>query len=218
LGEVTFVNTFALTPANLVPILPFDGSKLAERGVVVVTFNYRLGMLGFLAHPELSAESKHHSSGNYGLMDQVAALHWMEENIAKFGGDPAQVTIFGQSAGAHDIGMLLTSPLAKGLFVRAVAESGTVMIGGHLTPPLAKLETAGRELAKRMGAPQTGAVAYMRKLSPAEVLKAAPPLHWRRRTAAGAEHRWVRGAETARRGLSHGAGDRCAADHRKQCP
>ena len=154
---------------------PFDGAKLAERGVVVVTFNYRLGMLGFLAHPELTAESKHHASGNYGLLDQVAALGWLKGNIAKFGGDPSRVTIFGQSAGAHDIGLLLTSPLAKGLFIRAVAQSGTVMIGGRLTPPLADLEKAGQELAKRMGASSTGQLAYMRKLSAAEVLKAAPP-------------------------------------------
>jgi len=163
----------AMGAAGIEP--PFDGSRLAQRGVVVVTFNYRLGMLGFLAHPELTAESKHHSSGNYGLMDQIAALRWVKDNIARFGGDPAQVTVFGQSAGAHDIGMLLTSPMAKGLFVRAVAESGTVMIGGHLTPPLSSLEKAGLELAKRMGAPQTGALAYMRNLSAAEVLKAAPP-------------------------------------------
>ena len=163
----------AMGAAGIEP--PFDGSKLASRGVVVVTFNYRLGMLGFLAHPELTAESKHHASGNYGLLDQVAALRWVKNNIAKFGGDAAQVTIFGQSAGAHDIGLLLTSPLAKGLFVRAVAESGTVMIGGHLTPPLSDLEKAGVQLAKRMGVTGSGALAQMRKLSAAEVLKAAPP-------------------------------------------
>jgi para-nitrobenzyl esterase len=162
----------AMGAAGIEP--PFDGAKLAARGVVVVTINYRLGMFGFLAHPELTAESKHHASGNYGLLDQVAALHWVKENIARFGGDPAQVTIFGQSAGAHDVGLLLTSPLAKGLFARAAAQSGTVIIGGKLTPSLATLEKAGMALATQMGAPDKGAVAHMRKLSAAEVLKAAP--------------------------------------------
>jgi para-nitrobenzyl esterase len=104
----------------------FDGESLARRGVVVVTTNYRLTIFGFFAHAELSHESPHHASGNYGLMDQIAALEWVRDNIAKFGGDPGNVTIFGQSAGAVDANVLMTSPLARGLFHRAIAESGTV--------------------------------------------------------------------------------------------
>jgi len=104
----------------------FDGESLARRGVVLVTANYRLTVFGFLAHPELTKESPHHASGNYGLMDQIAALKWVRDNIAKFGGDPANVTIFGQSAGAVDVNVLMTSPQAKGLFHRVIAESGTV--------------------------------------------------------------------------------------------
>jgi len=104
----------------------FDGESLARRGVVLVTANYRLTVFGFLAHPELTKESPHHASGNYGLMDQIAALKWVRDNIAKFGGDPKNVTIFGQSAGAVDVNVLMTSPQAKGLFHKAIAESGTV--------------------------------------------------------------------------------------------
>jgi len=104
----------------------FDGQNLARHGVVLVTVNYRLTIFGFLAHPELTRESLHHSSGNYGLLDQIAALQWVHENIAQFGGDPANVTTFGQSAGAVDANVLMTSPLAKGLFHRVIAESGTV--------------------------------------------------------------------------------------------
>ena len=102
------------------------GDGPGARGLVVVTLNYRLGLFGFLAHPALTRESPHHASGNYGLMDQIAALRWVRDNIAKFGGDPAHVTIGGQSAGAVDVNVLMTSPLAKGLFHHAIAESGTV--------------------------------------------------------------------------------------------
>jgi len=104
----------------------FDGERLARHGVVLVSINYRLTVFGFFSHPELTKESSHHASGNYGLLDQIAALQWVHENIAKFGGDPGNVTIFGQSAGAVDVDVLMTSPLAKGLFQRAIAESGTV--------------------------------------------------------------------------------------------
>ena len=102
-----------------------NGSVLAVKGAVVVTLNYRLGALGFLAHPALAAGSPEHASGNYGLMDQVAALEWVRRNIARFGGDPARVTIFGESAGGMSVGALIGSPLARGLFHRAVLESGT---------------------------------------------------------------------------------------------
>jgi len=102
------------------------GEHLARRGLVFVTLNYRLGPFGFLAHPVLTRESPHHASGNYGLMDQIAALRWVHDNIASFGGDPSRITLGGQSAGAVDANVLLASPLAKGLFHRAIAESGTV--------------------------------------------------------------------------------------------
>ena len=101
----------------------FDGEGLARNGVVVVTFNYRVGALGFLATPELSRESGHNASGNYGLLDDVAALKWVQRNIAAFGGDPAKVTIAGQSAGAGSVGFMAGSPLAKGLFRAGIAES-----------------------------------------------------------------------------------------------
>lgn len=104
----------------------FDGESLARHGVVLVTINYRLTIFGFFAHPELTRASPHHASGNYGLLDQIAALQWIHDNIARFGGNPANVTIFGQSAGAVDANALMTSPLAKGLFHRVIAESGTV--------------------------------------------------------------------------------------------
>ena len=104
--------------------LVFDGEMLARKGVVVVTTNYRLGPLGFFAHPELTAESEHRASGNYGLMDQIAALHWVQDNIAAFGGDRNRVTIFGSSAGATSVSYLMASPLASGLFQRAIGESG----------------------------------------------------------------------------------------------
>ena len=106
----------------------FDGEAFARRGVVLVTANYRLGVFGFFAHPELTAESPHHASGNYGLMDQVAALKWVRDNIAKFGGDPQNMTVFGESAGGLDINVLMTSPLAKGLYQRLILEIQTDLI------------------------------------------------------------------------------------------
>jgi len=102
-----------------------NGARLAQKGAVVVTVNYRLGAFGFLAHPALAAESPHHAAGNYGLLDQIAALHWVQRNIARFGGDPSRVTIFGESAGGMSVGSLIASPLAKGLFQGAILESGT---------------------------------------------------------------------------------------------
>ena len=154
---------------------PFDGASLARQGIVLVTLQYRLGVFGFIAHPELTAESPHHASGNYGLMDQIAALEWVRGNIAKFGGDPKNVTIFGQSAGALNVGLLMTSPLAKGLFQRAIEQSGTVIIGGRATATLAEVEQAGVLLAAKLNAPPTGAIRAMRTLSAADLLKASPP-------------------------------------------
>lgn len=108
----------------------YDGVALVSHGVVLVTINYRLGVLGFFSHPELTAESPHHSSGNYGLLDQLAALEWVRRNIARFGGDPDNVTLFGESAGAIDAGLLIASPLSSGLFRRVISESGPAFMGG----------------------------------------------------------------------------------------
>ncbi|MCP3729849.1 carboxylesterase family protein [Sphingomonas sp. MG17] len=121
----------------------FNGEGLAKKGVVVVTFNYRLGPLGFLATPELSKESGHGASGNYGLLDDVALLKWVQRNIAAFGGDPARVTIGGQSAGAGSVGFLSMSPLAKGLFHRSIAES---QVRHPRDPELRYLNTSWRSL------------------------------------------------------------------------
>jgi len=126
--------------------LVFDGEMLARKGVVVVTTNYRLGALGFFAHPGLTAESEHGASGNYGLMDQIAALRWIHDNIAAFGGDRNRVTIFGQSAGATSVSYLMASPLASGLFQRAIGESG-----GGTGGVFALRETMTREKSEQLG-------------------------------------------------------------------
>jgi para-nitrobenzyl esterase len=110
------------------------GAPLARKGVVLVSINYRLGALGFMAHPALSAESPHHASGNYGILDQIAALEWVQRNIAKFGGDPANVTIFGESAGGVNVCYLMSSPLARGLFARGIIESCTC--SDYISPEL----------------------------------------------------------------------------------
>jgi para-nitrobenzyl esterase len=131
----------------------FNGTRLAERGAVVVTINYRVGVLGFLAHPELSAESGQRASGNYGLLDQVAALQWVKRNIRGFGGNPDNVTIFGQSAGATSVVHLMASPLARGLFHRAVAESTALPMK---MPSLADAEAQGKSFADKLGAASLG--------------------------------------------------------------
>ena len=130
------------------------GDRLARKGVIVVTIAYRLGPLGFLAHPELTRESPHHSSGNYGLMDQVAALEWIQRNIAAFGGNPKNVTIAGQSSGAMSVSVLMASPLAKGLFQRAIGESGGLFEPLQLAPKylLANAERDGEKYAVSLGA------------------------------------------------------------------
>ena len=130
------------------------GDQLAHKGVIVVTIAYRLGPLGFLAHPELTRESPHHSSGNYGLMDQIAALEWIQRNIAAFGGDPKNVTIAGQSSGSISVSILMASPLAKGLFQRAIGESGGLFEPLQLAPKylLANAERDGEKYAVSLGA------------------------------------------------------------------
>jgi len=149
----------------------YHGDRLARRGVLVVTIAYRLGALGFLAHPALSAESPHRSSGNYGLMDQIAALEWVRRNIAAFGGDPERVTIAGQSAGAMAVSALLASPRAKGLFHRAIAQSGGIFEPLQLAPGylLANAERDGAGYMDSLGATTLEA---MRKL-PAERMTGA---------------------------------------------
>ena len=144
----------------------FNGTRLAERGVIVVSMNYRVGVLGFLAHPELSAESAQHASGNYGLLDQVAALQWVKRNIKTFGGNPDNVTIFGQSAGASSVVHLMASPLARGLFQRAVAES-TALPAKMAT--LASAEAQGTAFAQKLGA---ATLAALRAKSGREILDA----------------------------------------------
>lgn len=128
-------------------VLVYDGEALAARGVVVVTFNYRVGVFGFFAHPELGAESGRGSSGNYGLLDQLAALGWVQRNIEAFGGDPQQVTVAGQSAGAGSVHLLTASPLARGLFRRAIAQSGP-WDPGQRNPTRADAEKVGLDFAR----------------------------------------------------------------------
>jgi len=130
----------------------FVQGDLAEQGVVLVTFNYRLGLFGFMAHPGLSAESAQRSSGNYGLLDMAAALRWVRRNIAAFGGDPEQVTLFGQSAGAAGIVDLMAAPSVRGLFARAVAQS----FGVTPMPTLTDAERSGAAFAARVGAAGPG--------------------------------------------------------------
>jgi para-nitrobenzyl esterase len=146
----------------------YDGTHLASRGVVTVNLNYRIGSLGFLVYPELTKESAHHSSGNYGLLDQIAALQWVHKNIAAFGGDPDRVMIFGQSAGASSVYDLMQSPLAKGLFARAIVESGNRIFASpaESQPTLADLEKSGVRWAESKGA---HSLAQLRAL-PADVV------------------------------------------------
>ena len=147
----------------------FNGETLARHGVILVSANYRLGVFGFFAHPELTKESAHHSSGNYALLDQIQALKWVQENIAKFGGDPANVTIFGESAGSMDVNTLLTMPMSKGLFARAIAESGAA---GD-AQSLAETETRGEALATKLNITGDGALAKLRALSSEDLVKAS---------------------------------------------
>jgi len=127
----------------------YSGARLAKQGVVVVSFNYRLGRFGFFAHPALSRELPEGPQGNYGFMDQLAALQWVQRNAAAFGGDPSQVTIYGESAGGMSVNTLLTSPMAQGLFAKAVVLSGGD--GGTSPAPLAFVEQAGVNFAGRKG-------------------------------------------------------------------
>jgi para-nitrobenzyl esterase len=146
-----------------VPI--YDGAPLAAQGIVVVTINYRVGVYGFLAHPELTTESPEHASGNYGLLDMVAALRWVQKNIAAFGGDPTRVTIAGQSAGAASVHHLIASPLASGLFRGAIAQSGSGM--GLRVADRPEAEAFGEQLSHVDGDSLT--LAQLRALTTAEL-------------------------------------------------
>ena len=144
----------------------YDGESMAEQGIVYVSINYRLGVFGFMSHPELSQESGYGGSGNYGLLDQVAALEWIKKNISQFGGDPNRVTIGGESVGAQSVSAHMVSPLSKGLFTGAIAESGSLIDVRTMVLPLKKSEALGTELS---GLSKSKTIAQMR-LMPAEKL------------------------------------------------
>jgi para-nitrobenzyl esterase len=150
----------------------YDGANLAARGIVVVTLNHRLNALGFLAHPELTAESPSRVSGDYGLMDIVAALGWVKRNIRAFGGDSARVTLAGESAGAMAVSALMASPLAKGLFHRAIGESGALFESPtRALDDLAAAEQEGLRFARKLGATS---LETLRRIPAQDVLAAAP--------------------------------------------
>jgi para-nitrobenzyl esterase len=149
-----------------VPI--YDGAAMARKGVIFVSINYRVGIFGFFAHPELSLESGHHASGNYGLLDQIAALKWVQKNIGAFGGDPENVTIAGQSAGSMSVNCLVASPLAKGLFEKAIGQSGGMFVGEMTS--LLDAENAGQ---KTMEALKAESVKDLRAMPGEELMKRA---------------------------------------------
>jgi para-nitrobenzyl esterase len=177
------VGTPDLTPAKPLPVMVwihgggnYAGggagtvySSTVSKGIVLVSVQYRLGVLGFLSHPAFSAETPDRTSGNYGLMDQQAALRWVQANIARFGGDPANVTIYGESAGAQDVGLQMLSPGAKGLFAKAIAESGTAGFG---VPPrsLAHSERIGVTILEKAGARPGATAAELRALPLASIV------------------------------------------------
>jgi para-nitrobenzyl esterase len=170
--DCLYLNIFAPEKAQKLPVIVwihgggyfggtasqagYDGTNLAKRGVVVVTINYRLGIFGFFSHPALSAESPHKTSGNQGMADQIAALRWVKNNIAAFGGDPSRVTIMGESAGGESVTILVASPQAKGLFQRAIAESGNYAMPIDASENAAferkAAEAQGRDFGKAVGA------------------------------------------------------------------
>jgi para-nitrobenzyl esterase len=147
----------------------YDGESMAAKGIVTLTVNYRLGVFGFMAHPELTKESPHHASGNYGLLDQQAALRWVQQNITAFGGDPKRVTIAGESAGSISVSAQMASPLSKELIAGAIGESGSII--ASLPPvPLAQAEQAGTKFAAEMKATT---LADLRAVNAQQVLEAA---------------------------------------------
>ncbi|HLX94091.1 MAG TPA: carboxylesterase family protein [Puia sp.] len=155
-----------------VPI--YDGQEMAKKGIVFVSINYRVGIFGFFALPELTKESDHRASGNYGLMDQIAALKWVKDNIESFGGDPENVTVAGQSAGSISVNCLVASPMCRGLFKRAIAESGAAFLNGMIsTPSLTKAEEAGEEFAHSLNVQK---ISDLRAVSAEDLMKKNYPL------------------------------------------
>jgi len=146
----------------------YDCGSMAKQGIVAITVNYRLGVFGFLAHPDLTKESPNHASGNYGLMDQAAALAWVHRNIRAFGGDPSRVTIAGESAGSFSVSAQMASPLSRGLIAGAIGESGSLL--GDKTKPLAEAEQSGVAFANSCGASN---IADLRAMSAEKVQDAA---------------------------------------------
>jgi len=147
----------------------YDGESLARRGIVTVTVNYRLGIFGFFAHPELTKESPHHASGNYGLLDQSAALQWVQKNIAAFGGDAKKITIAGESAGSFSVSAQMASPLSRNIIAGAIGESGS-LLGLNSTPSLKDVEKSGTDFATMMKA---NSLADLRAVSAEDLMKAA---------------------------------------------
>ena len=163
--------------APLDTIAIYNGTTLAKKGVIVVTTNYRLGALGFLAHPELDKESPNNTSGNYGILDQDAALQWVQRNIGAFGGDPSRVTIFGQSAGGESVLVHLVSPMSTGLFSQAIVESGPFWANGPTIDNVhskADAEQIGQDFAQSLGYPGPDAIRQMRNVSAGEIVNASP--------------------------------------------
>ncbi|MBD2703277.1 carboxylesterase family protein [Spirosoma sp. BT702] len=154
----------------------YDGESMAQKGIVAITVNYRLNVFGLFAHPELTKESPNHASGNYGYMDQAAALHWVQQNIAAFGGDPKKVTIAGESAGSISVSALMVSPQSKNLFAGAIGESGS-LLGGLPPIPLTKAEETGVAFAKTAG---VNTLAELRAMPADKLLEATakPGVPW----------------------------------------
>ena len=150
----------------------YDGESMAHKGIVAVSINYRLGIFGFFSHPDLTKQSAHHASGNYGLLDQVAALRWVQKNIAAFGGDPQRVTIAGESAGSISVSALMASPLSKGLIAGAIGESGALI---STLPPhaLAETEQNGMKFAETAGATS---IAGLRALTAEKIMELTAPV------------------------------------------
>ena len=148
----------------------YDGEAMAKKGIVFVSVNYRVGVFGFFAHPELTKESGKQSSGNYGLMDQIAGIQWVQKNIAAFGGDPDNITIAGQSAGSMSVNCLVASPLCRGLFRRAIAESGASLISNPMmkTNTLVQAEAEGTHFAESCNAKS---ISDLRKMPAEDLLK-----------------------------------------------
>ena len=146
----------------------YDGTSMAQNGIVTVTVSYRLGIFGFMAHPELSAESSYNGSGNYAFLDQVAALQWVKDNIAGFGGDPQRIIIAGESAGSMSVSALMISPLSQDLIAGVIGESGSVVGSNLSTKALNLAEQDGVEILTKLN---VKAIAELRKLSGTELLE-----------------------------------------------